>query len=119
MKYYLLNKEEVRQNIWVNPMLIRTKCLGKIKKIRTLQKKLDVLMKAVMTDLKNNNAAVTDEKVKLLLDGTTCEEISRNDYNKMYAVPLYDTQEQRISSYVKTKVLKGKLYGNEIILDKD
>ena len=119
MKYYLLNKEDVRQNIWVNPILIRTKCLGKIKKVRALQKKLDSLMKTVMKDLKENNAAITDEKVKLLLDGTTCEEISRNDYNKMYAVPLYDTQEQRISSYAKTKVLKGKLYGAEIVLDND
>lgn len=119
MKYYLLNKEDVRQNIWVNPLLIRTKSLGKIKKVRALQKKLDSLMKVIMKDLKENNAALTDEKVKLLLDGTTCEEITRNDYNKMYAVPLYDTQEQRMSSYSKTEVLKGKLWGNEIILDKD
>ena len=50
MKYYILNKQQVKQDIWVNPILIRTKSLAKIKKIRSLQKKLDILLKAVKKD---------------------------------------------------------------------
>ena len=43
MKYFLLNKEEVKKNIWNNPILVRTKCWGKIKKYQTLKSKLKIL----------------------------------------------------------------------------
>lgn len=119
MKYYLLNKEECIKNINTNPILIRTRALGKIKKARALQKKLDVLMKQIRKDLSELNVALTEEKINLLLSGETVEEITNKEYNAMYAIPLYDTQEQRMSSYCKTSIMKGKLYGNEIRLDKD
>ena len=114
MKYYLVNKQEVKENIWTNPILIRTKCLSKIKKVRTLQKKLDTLLKAVKKDLYDNNAGMTDERIQRLLNGEGVEEITRSDYNSLLVMCLLDTQEQRIRTCNKTEVLKGNLYGSQI-----
>lgn len=118
MKYYLLNKEDCVKSIWTNPSMIRTKSVSKIKKYRKLKVKLDKLYKEIEKELKSSNTVINQEKIdKFLLDSGV--EITRAEYNSMYAIPLYDTQEQRISSYWKTNVMKGKLYGEEIRLEKD
>lgn len=114
MKYYILNRKEVKENIWTNPILIRTKSLSKIKKIRSLQKKIDSLLKSIKKDLYDNNAGLNEEKVQLMLSGETAEEITRSDYNSLLIMGLLDTQEQRIKVCNKTEILKGKLYGDSI-----
>lgn len=114
MKYYLLNKKEVKEDIWTHPIIVRTKSLSKIKKIRTLQKKLDSLLRAVKKDLFDNNAGMTDRTLELLLDGSTAEEITRSDYNSLLVMRILDTQEQKIKCCNKTEILKGKLFGNQI-----
>lgn len=114
MKYYILNRKEVKENIWTNPILIRTKSLSKIKKIRSLQKKIDSLLKSIKKDLYDNNAGLTEEKIQLMLSGETAEEITRSDYNSLLVMSLLDTQEQRIKTCNKTEILKGKLYGDSI-----
>lgn len=114
MKYYLLNRDEVKENIWTNPILIRTKSLSKIKKIRTLQKKLNTLLKQVEKELKESNTVSTHDKFSLLIDNEDATEISRADYNALLVMCLMDTQEQRIRCCNKSETLKGKLYGNTI-----
>lgn len=114
MKYYIINKQEVKQDIWVNPIVIRTKCLSKINKVRKLQKQLNILMKQIEKDLYDNNAGLTDEKINKFIDGSTNTEITRGEYNSLLVMSLLDTQEQRIRTCNKTNVLKGKLYGNTI-----
>lgn len=114
MKYYILNKQQVKQDIWVNPILIRTKSLAKIKKIRSLQKKLDILLKAVKKDLYDSNAGLDEQKINNFIYGDCAEEISRQDYNSLLVMSLLDTQEQRIKTCNKSEILKGKLYGSEI-----
>lgn len=114
MKYYLLNKDEIKDNIWTNPILIRTKCLSKIKKIRTLQKKLDSLLKTVKTDLYSTNSGINEERITMLLKGENVDEITRADYNTLLVLCLLDTQEQRIKTCNKSNILKGKLWGNQI-----
>ena len=118
MKYYLYNKEECRKNIWTNPILVRTKSLAKIKQYRTLLKKLNKLEKDIKTELNSSNAAINDEIISMVMtkDG---DEITSSEYNKLYTIALYDTQIQRIKTYSQTKILKGKLVGDEIILDKE
>lgn len=114
MKYYLLNKQEVKDNIWENPILIRTKSLGKIKRIRTLQKKLDTLMKQVEKELKESNTSSLYDKFDMLIKDENVTEITKTDYNALLVMCLMDTQEQRIKCCNKSEVLKGKLFGNEI-----
>lgn len=114
MKYYLLNKKEIKEDIWTHPIIVRTKSLSKIKKIRSLQKKLDYLLKQVRKDLFEGNAGMTDSTFNLLLDGSTAEEITRSDYNSLLVMCILDTQEQRIRCCNKTEILKGKLFGNQI-----
>lgn len=114
MKYFLLNKQEVKKDIWINPILIKTKSLVKIKKIRALQKKLDTLLKAVKKDLYDCNAGINDERIQTLLDDNNVTEITSRDYNALLVMSLLDTQEQRIKCCNKSSVLKGKLYGTEI-----
>lgn len=114
MKYYILNRDEVKHNIWANPMLVKTKCLAKINKIKSLQKQLARLQKEVEADLYNNNAAMCEERVNLLYAGENVTEITKQDYNALLVMCLLDTQEQRIKTCNKTEILKGKLYGNEI-----
>lgn len=114
MKYYLLNKQEVKKNIWTNPILVRTKCLSKIKKIRTLQKKLNSLLKTVKADLYAINSGLNEERIDMLLKGENLDEITRNDYNALLVLSLLDTQEQRIKACNRSTVLQGKLWGNEI-----
>ena len=114
MKYYILNRKEVKENIWTNPILIRTKSLSKIKKLKTLQKKIDSLLKSIRKDLFDNNAGLNEEKIQLMLSGETTEEITRSDYNSLLVMSLLDTQEQRIKVCNKTEILKGKLYVDSI-----
>ncbi len=114
MKYYLLNTQQMKDDIWQNPMLIKTKSLSKIKKIRVLQKKLDVLLKNVRKDIFESNAAMTDSKFDQLLQGDNLDELDREDYNHLLAMCLYDTQEQRIRCCNKTTILKGNLIGTRI-----
>ena len=114
MKYYILNRQEVKNDIWVNPIIIRTKCLSKINKIKSLRKKLKALEKAVTKDLFELNAGMTQDKMEMLIEGETKEEITRADYNALLPMCLYETQEQRIRACNKSQVLKGRLYGNEI-----
>lgn len=116
MKYYLLNRDDVKKNIWTNPLVIKTKSLGKIKKIRTLKKKLDTLMNQVQKELRESNiwSRATDDIIDKLLYGGTEVEITKHEFDALYALSLYDTQEQRIRFCNKTTVLKGRLFGNEI-----
>lgn len=112
MKFYLLNKDEVKHDIFKNPILVRTKSLAKINKLRKLKKQLALLEKQVKTELKNSNA-ITDEIIEKFLENSG-EEITRQDYNALLVLCLMDTQEQRIKCCNKSTVLKGKLYGVEI-----
>ena len=41
MKYYLLNKDDIKKNIYINPQMIKTKSFSKIKRLKTLQKQLE------------------------------------------------------------------------------
>ena len=116
MKYFLLNKEEVKKNIWNNPILVRTKCWGKIKKYQTLKRKLDYLYKQIETDMKSCNSTynATPEIINTLLTDDTITEITSKDYNALYGLALYDDELSRIKVCNRSEVLKGKLYGNEI-----
>lgn len=113
MKYYLLNRNEVKKNIWTNPMLVKTKSLSKIEKIRRLRKQLDTLTNQVVKELKESNV-INDERIEILLNGEGVTEITNKDYNALLVMSLYDTQEQRMSACNKSEVLKGKLWDNEI-----
>lgn len=119
MKYFLLNKEEVRSNIWNNPILIKLKCWSKIKKYKTLQKKLNSLFKQIETDIKGCNSVErsSPEIINTLLSGDITE-VTSKDYNALRGLSLYDDIVQRIKMCNKSDVLKGKLYGNEIKLEK-
>ena len=113
MKFYLMNKDEVKKNIFKNPILLRTKSLAKIVKFRKLQKQLDLLKKQIVTELKSSNAAINDEIISNFL--VDCgDEITRQEYNSLLVMCLMDTQEQRISCCNKSQILKGKLWGTEI-----
>lgn len=116
MKYFLLNKDEVKKNIWTNPILVRTKSWGKIKKYQTLKKKLDYLYKQIENDMKtcNSDYQSTPEIINTLLTDDTITEITSKDYNALYGMSLYDTELQRIKVCNRSEVLKGKLYGVEI-----
>ena len=116
MKYYLLNRDEVKKDIWVNPLVVKTKSLGKIKKIRTLKEKLDKLMVQVQKELRESNiwSRSTDTILDKLLFGGTEVELTKSEFDTLYALSLYDTQEQRIKMCNRTSVLKGRLFGNEI-----
>jgi hypothetical protein len=116
MKYFLLNKEEVKQDIFKNPELVKTKSWGKIKKYQTLKKKLDYLYKQIETDLKNCNSMSysTTEIIDKLLHDKNITEITSKDYNALYGLPLYDDEVTRIKLCNRSEVLKGKLWGNEI-----
>lgn len=114
MKYYIYNAEDCRKDIWTNPILVKTKSLSKIKQYRTLLKKLTKLEKDIKTELKISNAVMNDDILKMVMEKDG-DEITNSEYNALYTVALYDRQEQRISSYNKTNILKGKLVGNEIV----
>lgn len=113
MKYFLLNKQDVKQNIWTNPILVKTKCMTKIKKLKSLQKKIDILYKTIKKDLYDNNAGLNDDKINLFLSQEHTE-ITNKEYNSLSVLSLLDTAEQRIKICNKTNVLKGKLYGDQI-----
>ena len=112
MKFYLLNKNEVKKDIFKNPILVRTKSLSKINKLKKLKKQLATLEKQVLKDLKDLNV-INDEIINRFLEDCG-EEITRKDYNSLLVMSLLDTQEQRIKCCNKSDVLKGKLYGTEI-----
>lgn len=116
MKYYLLNKEEVMENIWVNPILIKTKSLSKINKYKKLLEQTKKLKAQILKEFKETNNTMYEDYINLFLEKGGVE-ITNSEYNRMKPVCLYDRQEQRISAYAKTTVLKGKLYGNKIRLD--
>lgn len=115
MKYFLLNKDEVKKDIFVNPVLVRTKSWGKIKKYQTLKKKLDTLLSQITKELNESNPKYSCQDVyidRLLNEEPT--EITVKDYNALYGLPLYDTELQRIKVCNRSEVLKGKLWGKEI-----
>jgi len=114
MKYYIYNAKECREDIWTNPILVKTKSLSKIKQYRTLLKKLSKLEKDIKTELKISNAVMNDEIIQMVMEKDG-DEITNSEYNALYTVALYDRQEQRIASYNKTNILKGKLVGNKIV----
>lgn len=117
MKYYIYNADECRKNIWTNPILVKTKSLSKIKQYRTLLKKIQKLEKDIKTELKVSNAVMNDDIIKMVFEKDG-DEVTSSEYNALYTVALYDRQEQRIVSYNKTNILKGKLIGTEIVRDK-
>ena len=116
MKYFLLNRDEMKQNIWNNPELIRTKCWGKIKKYKALKKKIDLLYKQIQTDIRgcNSDCHAKIEYIEKLLHDENITEITSKDYNALYGLALYDDELTRIKVCNRSEVLKGKLYGNEI-----
>ena len=117
MKYYLLNKEECRQNIWNNPELVKTKSFAKIEKYKSLVKKIEKLKADITKELRSTNTRmIKDEWIDLILT-QDLDEITVQEYNAMYPLCLFDRQEQRMGCYNKTKIMKGKLYGDEITLD--
>ena len=118
MKYYLLNKEEIKENIWINPILVKTKSLSKIKQYRKLKDKLERLKTQIIKELRDTNNFSYDDKINLFLENQG-DEITCSEYNSIKPVGLYDQQEQRIRAYNKTKILKGKLYGNRIKVERD
>lgn len=116
MKYYLLNRDSVKKDIWVNPLVIKTKSLGKIKKARLLKEKLDKLVTQIQKELKDSNiwSRSTDEIMNTLIFGGNEIELTKYEFDTLSTLSLYDTQEQRIKMFNKTKVLKGRLFGTEI-----
>ena len=70
--------------------------------------------KAVKKDLYDSNAGLDEQKINNFIYGDCAEEISRQDYNSLLVMSLFDTQEQRIKTCNKSEILKGKLYGSEI-----
>ena len=114
MKYFLLNKQEIKDNIWTNPILVKTKCLSKIKKLKSLRKKLDQLQKQVIKDLYDNNSGLNSEIIESFLTLENNIELTSKEFNSLKVMCLLDTQEQRMRVCNKTEVLKGKLYENSI-----
>jgi hypothetical protein len=114
MKYFILNTDDVRNDIWTNPKLVKTKSMGKIKRYRALLKSVNKLYKEITTELKQTNAVISDEIISEILERDG-DEITCSEYNALYTVALYDRQEQRITSLNKTTILSGKLYGNKIV----
>lgn len=122
MKYYLLNKDEVRKNIWTNPVVVKTKSFSKITQLRSLLSKIDKLRAGIIKELKESNGFLSyvenqDEFIENFIKDFG-DEITSSEYTNLKMLGLYDRQEQRISVLNKTQILKGKLVGDEIILDK-
>ena len=115
MKYFLLNKDDIKRDIDINPLLIKTKSYSKIKKYRTLLNKLQKLEKEILKELRETNNSYSDINNNLFIknDGT---EISCSDYNRIKPICLYDEQLQRIRAYNRTEIFKNaKLIGCEIV----
>lgn len=116
MKYFLLNKNEIKHNIWTNPLLIKTKAYSKIKKYRNLLSKIEKLKKEIYKELKETNNTTYEDKIILFIEKDG-DEITHSEYNSIKPIALYDKQEQRIRAYNKTNILKGNLIGNEIVME--
>lgn len=121
MKYYLLNKEEVRKNIWANPRIMKTKSYSKIKQLRSLLNKIEKLKASIIKELKESNGFISyledkDAFIDSFLENCG-DEVTSLEYTNLKMLSLYDRQEQRIQVLNKTNILKGKLVGDEIILD--
>ena len=116
MKYYLLNKQEIKDNININPIMIKTKSFVKLKKLKSLQKQVGKLFEQIKKELWDTNNFSTGTYIDKFLDMELEDltEITSQEYSKLKTLFLLDTQEQRISICNKTTVLKGKLYGNQI-----
>lgn len=122
MKYYILNKEEVRKNIWTNPIVMKTKSYSKIVQLRSLLSKIDKLKANIIKEIKESNGFLSyvedkDEFIEKFIQDCGVE-ITSSEYTNLKMLCLYDRQEQRIQVLNRTNVLKGKLVGDEIILDK-
>lgn len=122
MKYYILNKEEVRKNIWTNPIIMKTKSYSKIVQLRSLLSKIDKLKASIIKEIKESNGFLSyvedrDEFIEKFIQDCGVE-ITSSEYTNLKMLGLYDRQEQRIQVLNRTNVLKGKLVGDEIILDK-
>ena len=122
MKYYILNKEEVRKNIWTNPIIMKTKSYSKIVQLRSLLSKIDKLKASIIKEIKESNGFLAyvenkDEFIEKFIQDCGVE-ITSSEYTNLKMLGLYDRQEQKIQVLNRTNVLKGKLVGDEIILDK-
>ena len=122
MKYYILNKEEVRKNIWTNPIVMKTKSYSKIVQLRSLLSKIDKLKASIIKEIKESNGFLSyvedkDAFIEKFIQDCGIE-ITSSEYTNLKMLGLYDRQEQRIQVLNRTNVLKGKLVGDEIILDK-
>ena len=122
MKYYILNKEEVRKNIWTNPIVMKTKSYSKIVQLRSLLSKIDKLKASIIKEIKEYNGFLSyvedkDECIEKFIQYCGIE-ITSSEYTNLKMLGLYDRQGQRIQVLNRTNVLKGKLVGDEIILDK-
>ena len=122
MKYYILNKEEVRKNIWTNPIVMKTKSYSKIVQLRSLLSKIDKLKASIIKEIKESNGFLSyvedkDEFIEKFIQDCGIE-ITSSEYTNLKMLGLYDRQGQRIQVLNRTNVLKGKLVGDEIILDK-
>ena len=122
MKYYILNKEDVRKNIWTNPIVMKTKSYSKIVQLRSLLSKIDKLKASIIKAITESNGFLSyvenkDEFIEKFIQDCGVE-ITSSEYTNLKMLGLYDRQEQRIQVLNRTNVLKGKLVGDEIILDK-
>ena len=70
MKYYILNKEEVRKNIWTNPIVMKTKSYSKIVQLRSLLSKIDKLKASIIKEIKESNGFLSyiEDKDDLIAD---------------------------------------------------
>lgn len=113
MKYFLLNKEEVRKDIETHPIVYKTKSHSKIVQYRNLLKKIEKLKKEITKELRDTNNIVPDDMLNTIFENSG-EEITTTEYNTLRVIPLYDNVLQKLKAYNKTNILKGKLYGKEL-----
>ena len=110
MKYYLVNKEEIKSNVFANPIVIKTNSLPKIYRMRLLQKQLNKLKSDIIRELQTNNAVKYNPEILESFLDNQGDEITRSDYNKLYGSPLYDTRQQRIDLFHKTEILRFEVF---------
>lgn len=113
MKYYLINKSDIKLDVFTNPIVIKTTSLPKINRIKLLQKQINKLKEDVLKELKNNNTVKYNPEILESFLDCQGDEITRSDYNKLYGSPLYDSREQRISLFNKTEIMRFEVFPKE------
>ena len=86
-----------------------------------LLNKIEKLKASIIKELKESNGFISyledkDAFIDSFLENCG-DEVTSSEYTNLKMLSLYDRQEQRIQVLNKTNILKGKLVGEEIILD--